>query len=176
MNGFAERADEAGEIADPCRKHRLDALAHAARHHGRSAAGADGNNDIAAIDDGGKDESGMREVVHHIDGQPDRLCTRRHSDTDITRTRAEDRDHSFKIGRQRIALRDIDACGFLGSKPGQIMIAVGRMPAHPRARRNQQAQFCAREIACADQEHWSALQIEEDWQKSHGSSLSPLRG
>src|SRR5258708_7993394 len=33
VNGFAETADEAGEIADPRRQHSLDALAHAARHH-----------------------------------------------------------------------------------------------------------------------------------------------
>ena len=38
-----------------------------------AAAGADGNDDVAAIDDGGKDEGGMREVVHHIDGQSDRI-------------------------------------------------------------------------------------------------------
>jgi len=36
------------------RQHSLDALAHAARHHRRGAAGADGHHHIAAIDDGGK--------------------------------------------------------------------------------------------------------------------------
>ena len=48
-------------------------LAHAARHHRRSAAGADRNDDIAAIDDGGKNESRMFEVVHHVHRQANRL-------------------------------------------------------------------------------------------------------
>ena len=105
MHRFAKAADEAGEIADARRQHRFDALAHAARHHRRGAAGADGNDDVAAIDDRGKDESGMREVVHHIDGQPDRLRARRHRNADIAGAGAEDRDHAGEIGRQRIALR-----------------------------------------------------------------------
>ena len=52
VDRFAPAADEAGEIADPRRQHRLDALAHAARHHRRGAAGADRDHDVAAIDDG----------------------------------------------------------------------------------------------------------------------------
>ena len=96
MHRFAKAADEAGEIADPRRQHRLDALAHAARHHRRGAAGADGDHDVAAIDDGGKDESRMREVVHHIDGQADRLRARRHRNADVAGAGAEDRDHAAR--------------------------------------------------------------------------------
>src|SRR5690348_10723035 len=56
VNGFAEAADEGGKIADARRQYGFDLLAHAPRHHGRSAAGADGDDDIAAINDGRKDE------------------------------------------------------------------------------------------------------------------------
>ena len=109
MDRFAEAADEAGEIADPRRQRRLDPFAHAARHHGRGAAGADGNDDVAAIDDGGKDEGGMREVVHHIDGKADALCALRQRNADITGAGAEHGDHALQLGRQRIAMRDLDA-------------------------------------------------------------------
>src|SRR4029077_17139725 len=61
MHRFAETADEAGEIADPCRQNRLDALAHAARNDRRCAAGADSDDDIAAIDNGRKDEGRVAE-------------------------------------------------------------------------------------------------------------------
>ena len=49
---------------------------------------------------------------------------------------------------KRIALRDLDARGI---DAGEIMIAVGRIPAHARAGRGQQPQFRTREIASADQ-------------------------
>ena len=100
-----------GEIADSRGQRRLDALAHAARHHRRSATGADGDDDIAAIDDGGKDESGMHEVVHHIDGKTDGLRARRQRNADIAGAGAEDRDHALQISRERITLRDLDAIG-----------------------------------------------------------------
>jgi hypothetical protein len=60
-----QRPMKAGEIADPRRQHRLDALAHAARHDRRSSAGADGNDDVAAIDDGGKDKVEWRGRPSH---------------------------------------------------------------------------------------------------------------
>ena len=99
MHRFAKAADEGGEIADARRQHRFDALAHAARDHRRRAAGADGDDDVAAIDDRGKDEGGMREVVHHIDGQPDRLGAHRHRNADIAGAGAEDGDDAGEIGR-----------------------------------------------------------------------------
>ena len=116
MHRFAQAADEAGEIADARRQHRLDALAHAARDHRRRAAGADGDDDVAAIDDRGKDEGRMREVVHHIDGQADRLRARRHRNADVAGAGAEDRDDAGEIGRQRIARGQFDPRRIGGSE------------------------------------------------------------
>ena len=79
MNRLAPAADEAGEIADARGQHRFDALAHTARDHRRRAAGADRDHDVAAIDDRRKDEGGMREVVHHVDGKARGLRPRRHA-------------------------------------------------------------------------------------------------
>ena len=56
------------------------------------------------------------------------------------------------------------------------MIAVGRIPADPRAGRRQQAQFRARQIAGADEQHRAALQIEEHRQESHAILASPTCG
>ena len=177
MHRLAEAADEAGEIADPRRQHRLDALAHAARHHRRGAAGADRDHDIAAIDDGGKDESRMREVVHHIDGQADRLRPRRHRNADVAGTRTEDRNDAAEIGGERIAIvRVRSAPTSSAPMPADIMIAVGRKPADPRTGRRQQPQFGAREIARANEQHLAALQIEKHGQESHATLASPTRG
>ena len=176
MHRLAKAADEAGEIADARRQHRLDALAHAARHHRRSAAGADGDDDIAAIDDRGKDESRMREVVHHIDGQADRLGARRHRNADVAGAGAEDRDHAGKIGGERIARGRFDPRHVVGGEAREIMIAVGRIPADLRAGRRQQAQFGARELARSDEQHLAALQIEEHRQKPHQILASPTPG
>ena len=161
MDRLAPAADEAGEIADPRRQHRFDALAHAARHHRRGAAGADGDDHVAAIDDGGKNESRMREVVHHIDGQADRLGPRRHRNADVAGARAQDRNDAGEIGRQRIAFGKLDPRRVRGIQAAHIMMAVGREPADARARRRQQAQFRPRQIAGADKQHRTGLQIEE---------------
>ena len=134
MHRFAKASDEAGEIADARRQHGLDALADAPRDHRRRSAGSDSNDDVATIDDRGKDESGMREIVHHIDGQTDRLRTRRHRNADVTGAGAEDRDHIRQIGGERIARGRLDPRGVRGRETSQIMIAVGRKPADPRAR------------------------------------------
>ena len=119
MHRFAKAADEGGEIADPRRQHRFDALAHAARDHRRGAAGADGDDDVAAIDDRGKDESGMRQIVHHIDGQPDRLRARRHRNADVTGAGAKDRNDAGQIGRERIARSELDPRGVRGARPAR---------------------------------------------------------
>src|SRR3979411_107602 len=81
-------ADEMREVTDACRQNRFDALAYAARHHRRSTAGTDRNDDIAAINDRRKNESRMRQVVHHINGHADRLRPRRHRKSNVARTGA----------------------------------------------------------------------------------------
>ena len=146
MDRFAPAADERGEIADPRRQDGFDALAHAARHHRRGAAGADRDHHVAAIDDGRKNESRMRKIVHHIDGQADRFRPRRHRDADVAGARTQDRNHAAQIGDQRIAFGQLDPRGIGGVQPAHIMTAVGGEPADARARRQQQAQFRPRQI------------------------------
>ena len=73
-------------------------------------------------------------------------------------------------------VRQLDPRGIRSVEPAQIMIAVGRKPADPRAGRCQQAQFRAHELAGADEQHHAALQIEEHGQKSHATLASPTSG
>ena len=118
----------------------------------------------------------MREIVHHIDGQSHRLCARRHGNADVTGAGAEDRDHIRQIGGERIARGRLDPCDVCWLEAGQIMIAVGRKPADPRAGRNQQAQFCAHELARSNEQHLAALQIQEHWQVAHQTLAFPNLG
>ena len=178
MHRLAPAADETGEIADPRRQHRLDALAHAARDHRRSAAGADGNDDIAAIDDGGKDESRMRKVVHHIDGQTDRLRTRRHRRPDIAGAGAKDGNHAREIGRQRIAASQARSARhrWRRGQPDHDRL-IGGVPADPRAGRDQQAQFRPRRVRprrLAAPGRLADREIQADI--ACGYSLPPVRG
>src|SRR5437899_1424045 len=53
------------------------------------------------------------------------------------------------------------------------MMAVGCVPANPRARRCQQAQFRPRQVACSDQQHGTGSQIEKYRQESHATLASP---
>ncbi len=176
VNGFAETADEFREIADARRDDSLDLLAQAARHHRRSAAGADRDHDIAAVDDRRKNESGMRDVVHHIDGQPERFRTQRHRNADIACARAEHRDHAREIGGQRIALGEIDARELRRFQTVRVMRARGRIPADARAGCQQNAQLRQRKLAGAGQNDRTGLQIEEDRQIAHSKLTFPLWG
>jgi hypothetical protein len=58
----------------------------------------------------------------------------------------------------------------------QIVIAVGREPADPRARRKQQPQFRTHKFASAHDQDGTGLQIEEYRQKSHPLLSSPALG
>ena len=64
----------------------------------------------------------------------------------------------------------------VGVETSQIMIAVGRKPADPRARRNQQAQFRAHEFARSNEQHLAALQIQEHRQVAHPILAFPNLG
>src|ERR1700681_3351208 len=56
------------------------------------------------------------------------------------------------------------------------MMAIGREPADAGARRCQQPQFRPRQVASADQQHRTGLQIEKYRQKSHATLASPTCG
>ena len=55
-------------------------------------------------------------------------------------------------------------------------MAVGRIPADPRAGCRQHPQLGARELARADQENRAGLQIEKHRQKSHALLAFPNWG
>src|SRR4030088_1898827 len=56
------------------------------------------------------------------------------------------------------------------------MTAIGREPADAGPRRHQQPQFRPRQVASADQQHGTGLQIEKYRQKSHATLASPTSG
>jgi hypothetical protein len=153
VDRFAPAADEAGEIADPRRQHGLDEFAHPARHHRRGTAGTHGHHHVTAIDDGGKNEGRMCQVIHHVYGKADRLRPRRHRRPDIAGARAEDCNDAAEIGGQRIISGKFDPRRIGGPKAAHIVIAVGGVPANMRARRGQQAQFRPRQVAGTHQQY-----------------------
>ena len=66
---LAPATDEASQIADPRRQHRLDSFANAARDDGRRSACADRHDNVTAIHDRRKDKRRMVEIVHDVDRQ-----------------------------------------------------------------------------------------------------------
>ena len=50
----------------------------------------------------------MRQVVHHIDRQADRLCPQRHRNSNVAGACAKNRNHTAEIGRQGIAFGKLD--------------------------------------------------------------------
>src|SRR5580704_11014613 len=56
------------------------------------------------------------------------------------------------------------------------MVAVGRVPADARARRCQQPQLRPRQVAGANQQHRTDLQIEKYRQESHATLACPTCG
>ena len=109
----------------------------------------------------------MREVVHHVHGQADRSRPYRHRNADVAGTRTQDRNHPAEIGQQRIASGELNSRRVGCLQAAEIMIAVGRVPAHPRTGGRQQAQLRPHQLAGSDHEHDASLQIEKHRQKSH---------
>ena len=104
----AKAPHEGCEIADAGRQHRFDALAQPPRQHGRGAAGADGDNDLSAVDHGREDESGEVRPVNDVDR--DVLAPRALRNLCIERTaaRRNNGDELAKIHLQRIATGKLD--------------------------------------------------------------------
>ena len=131
---------------------------------------------VTAVDDRRKDEGRMRQVVHDIDRQTDRLCPQRHRNSNVAGACAKNRNHTAEIGRQGIAFGKLDPGRVGGLQSSDIMTAIGREPANARAGRGQQAQFRPRQIAGSDEQHRTGLQIEKYRQKSHTMLASPTYG
>ncbi len=67
------------------------------------------------------------EVVHHIHGQADRLCPRRHRSSNVAGACAKDRDHAAEIGRQADRLRQARSAPRRRAQDrSEIMMAIGR--------------------------------------------------
>ena len=143
-------ADQLGELADARGQYRFDQLAQAPRQNRRAAAGRDRNHDLAAIDDGGKDECRQNRTVDDIDGNA--LATRacgnltieqfaggRNDGDDVAQVRLEripEADFKLPLPRRRRQLfRNVDTAG---------------EPADVCAGRPQQAQLRERRLARAD--------------------------
>jgi len=115
-------------------------------------------HDIAAIDDGRKNKSRMRKIVHHVDGRRP-PGTRRHRRTDIA-PGAEDRNDAGEVGCQRIVTRNLYSRRVRRPKTAYIMIAVVAYQ-RMRAGRRQQAQFGARQVARTNKKYGTGLQIKK---------------
>src|SRR5882762_1731778 len=63
-----------------------------------------------------------------------------------------------------------------GRQSAHIVMAIGREPADARPRRCQQAQFRPRQVARADKQHGTGLQVEKYRQVSHTALASPTCG
>ena len=74
---FAMALHQRGELADARGQNGFDPFANPARQDRRCAAGADRDHDIAAIDDGGKDEGRKVRAVDHIHRNAERPGARR---------------------------------------------------------------------------------------------------
>jgi hypothetical protein len=74
----AMAADQFGKLADPRGKQRFDPFTQALRQNRGSSAGADGDDHLATIDDGGKDKGRQIRAVDNIDR--DALPTRARGD------------------------------------------------------------------------------------------------
>src|SRR5207302_7791916 len=81
-----------------------------------------------------------------------------------------------QVHRQRNAFGRHDARRISRFKPADVMMAVRRIPANARARRDQQAQLRQREIASANEQHGTGLQIEKYRQESHPTLAPPTFG
>ena len=113
----------------------------------------------------------MREIVHHIDRHAERARPRRHREPGLARAGAQHGDDAAEIDRRRVLRVEGDARRNRRIKTGEIVVAVGDVPAHPRLRRQQRAQLGARQFAAAYQQHLTAPQVEKNRKPIHEKTL-----
>ena len=106
-------------------------------------------------------------------GMPAALARADIARSDIARARAEDRNDAREIGKQRIALGKLDPRRIGGRKAARHHDDHRSRTSDARTRRCQQAQFRPRQIARADQQHGTGLQIEKYRQELHARLASP---
>ncbi len=178
MHRFAKAADEAGEIADARRQHRFDA----ARGTRRATTGdvppvptATTTSPRSTIAGKMKVECARSSIT--LTGRPTAFAR-----TDIATPMSPAPAQRIAITLERSAASGSPAASSIraasvGLEAGQIMIAVGGIPADLRARGNEQPQFCAHELARSNEQHLAALQIQKHRQVAHPDTRFPqLRG
>lgn len=154
-----------------------DALAHAACDHRRRTAGANGDDNVAAIDDG-ENEVKMREIVHHVDGGKKPTALARAAIA-VPMSPAPRRGTAMTPPRsaaERIAFDPFDAPKHPRRRSRSDHDCHRWQTANPPAGRRQQPQFRRAQDRRLDEQHHAALQIEEHGQKSHAILASPLSG
>jgi hypothetical protein len=130
----AKTAHQRREVADARRQQRFDALAQPPRQHRRGAAGPDRDHNLAAVDNGRKNESRQVGPVDDIDRNslPPRLRGDR-----IVALIAEGRDDGNQAGEVRllrIGSRNLDPSGpQLGGEIGFDGAGAFSEPAHAGA-------------------------------------------
>ena len=109
--GGAKTTHQSREVADARRQQRFDALPQPPRQHRRSAAGADRHHDLAAIDNGRKDESRQIGPIDDVDRNslPARLC----GEVIVARIAdgRHDGDEAGEIRLPRVGTRNLNAAG-----------------------------------------------------------------
>jgi hypothetical protein len=156
-----------GELSDPLRQDRLDALAQSPRQDWCSPAGPDRDHHIAAIDDRRNDEGGKIGAIDHVDR--DACGPGARGDVVVERPsgRRDDGDGVGKIGGARIIGVDDDALAAAGRNRLGAQDVVAGEPAQARPGGIEQAQLVERRLARADQHQGSGREVEKDGEKSH---------
>ncbi len=163
----AVAADQRGQIADAGGQQGLDQLAQAPRQNRRGAAGADRDHDLAAIDDGGKDEGRELRPVHDIDGDAPTARPSCHLGVERLARRRNDRNGVAQIGSQRIAGADFEPAA---SGERQLLfrhVGLAGEPAHMRAGCTQEAQLAERGLARADEDKDADGAVEKHRKETH---------
>jgi hypothetical protein len=171
----AKAADEAGEIADPCRQYRLDALRTRRATTGDVPPVPTATTTSPRSTMAGKMKVECARSSITLTGRPTAFARTDIATPCCRRRRRGLRNDAAEIGRERIALANPIARHHpRRARPGRdCRRSQTSEPAH---RRYQQAEFRAHEVARSDEQHHAALQIEEQGQKSHAILASQFPG
>jgi hypothetical protein len=167
-------AHQGGKRADPLRQQHLNALAQPSRQHRRRATGSDGDDDVAAVDDGGNDEGRQVGTVDDVDRNARRPGAAGHLVVERPAGCGHDSHNVGQIVGPRIAIEDRDAVLGLLRHGVEGFGGGAGIPAHARSSGFEQPQLVERRLARADQHHDAGRQIEKNGKKPHrpGPDLS----
>ncbi len=173
---LAIAAHQGGEIADARRQQRLDPLAQPARQNGRGAAGADRDHDVAAVDDGGKDEGRQVGPVDHVDRDAGRARARGDGFVHRASGGAHDGDDAGEVRRCGIARDNVElSFARVGADRGlgrsDCKLFRAGVPADAGAGRAQEPQLVVRRRSTSDQGDRSVGDIEKHGKETHANKV-----